>query len=65
MFSLYYLLVTKYQFLLIEMPATRSSAAIQVDIASIEDQILDAYRAAVGDATEERLWGLHALMVSN
>jgi hypothetical protein len=47
------------------MPATRSSAAIQVDIASIEDQILDAYRAAVGDATEERLWGLHALMVSN
>lgn len=47
------------------MPATRSSAAIQVDIAAIQDQILDAYRAALEDATEERLWGVHEEMVSN
>jgi hypothetical protein len=47
------------------MSTTRSTAAIQVDIASVQDRILDAYRAALGDATEERLWVLHGLMVSN
>jgi hypothetical protein len=61
----YYLLVIQYQFLLIKMSTTRSTAAIQVDIASVQDRILDAYRAALGDATEERLWVLHGLMVSN
>jgi len=47
------------------MSSTRSSARIQVDIDAAQGRILHAYQAAVGDKTDERLWGILALMVSN
>jgi hypothetical protein len=47
------------------MSSARSSAAIQVDIDAVQAQILNAYQAAVRETTDERLWGVLALMVSN
>lgn len=47
------------------MAATRSSATIQLDIDAVQARILDGYQAAVGDKTDERLWNVLGLMVSN
>jgi hypothetical protein len=42
----------------------RSAPAIQADVAAVEKLLMDAYRSAVEERTQQRVWLIFALMVS-
>lgn len=42
----------------------RSSPAIQADVAAVEKLLMDAYRLAVEERTQQRVWLIFILMVS-